>query len=118
MKTRILAKVLVVCLAVIMILGVAQVGFAQDAARKLGRGLANTVSGWLEIPKNIYDVSVESNPFVGITWGTIKGTGYAVARTGAGVFDIVTFPFPVPEGYEPIMKPEFVFGKEGASESK
>ena len=82
---------------------------AQSPARKLLRGTANLLTGWVEIPKNIYDTTVEANVLSGITFGAVEGIGMAIVRTGAGVYDIVTFPLPLPENYEPVLFPEFVF---------
>ena len=88
----------------------AAVCFAQDPFTKLGRGVANTLTGWVELPKNIYNTSVEeNNAFAGMTLGLAKGAGMTIVRTGAGVYEIVTFPFPLPENYKPILEPEYVF---------
>ena len=84
-------------------------GFAQDAFTKLGRGLANALTGWLEIPKNIYSTSLESNALAGATLGLAKGAGMTLVRTGAGIYEIATFPFPLPEDYKPILEPEYAF---------
>ena len=83
--------------------------FAQDAFTKLGRGVANTLTGWIELPKNIYNTSVEGNAFTGMTLGLAKGAGMTFVRTGAGIYEIATFPFPLPENYRPILEPEYVF---------
>ncbi len=83
--------------------------YAQDPFTKLGRGVANTLTGWVELPKNVYDTSKSDNPFAGCTLGLAKGVGMTLVRTGAGIFEIVTFPFPVPESYQPILEPEYVF---------
>jgi putative exosortase-associated protein (TIGR04073 family) len=80
-----------------------------DPLRKLGRGLANTVTGVVEIPKKIYLISKNDNPLLGFTWGWIKGTAVGLLRTAAGVYETVTFPIPAPADYEPIINPEFVF---------
>ena len=82
---------------------------AHGRTKKLLRGTANTLTGWIEIPKNIYDTTVEEDFLTGITFGTMKGIGMAVVRTGAGVYEMVTFPFPIPEDYQPVLEPEFVF---------
>lgn len=84
---------------------------------KLLRGVTNTFTGWVEIPKNIYDISVEENIFVGITKGTTQGVGMAVVRTGCGIYEMMTFPFPLPEAYEPIMLPEYVIEHEKIGEN-
>jgi len=101
-----------VVLALILLIGAADVVYAQDMSKKLGRGLANILTGWIELPKNIYDTSVEENVFSGLTLGLAKGVGMTVVRTGAGVYETATFPFPLPEGYEPIVEPEFLLGSE------
>ena len=90
---------------------------------KLFRGIANAATGWMEIPKQMSLVWQESGPGSGVSWGLIKGVGYAVARSVAGAYDIVTFPFPIPEGYKPIIQPEYVLsdlssGSPGKSSSK
>ncbi len=92
-----------------LILMTTTVCFAQDAFTKLGRGVANTLTGWVELPKNIYNMSVEDNAFTGMTLGLAKGAGMTVVRTGAGIYEIATFPFPLPENYRPILEPEYVF---------
>lgn len=92
-----------------LILMTTTVCFAQDAFTKLGRGVANTLTGWVELPKNIYNTSVEDNAFSGMTLGLAKGAGMTLVRTGAGIYEIATFPFPLPENYRPILEPEYVF---------
>ena len=115
MKKHILVA-MALCVAFVVILNVATPCFAQGdviekMGKKLGRGIVNIATGWIKIPKNIYDTSVESNPFLGITFGTLKGAGMTVVRTGAGAYDVVTFLFPMPKDYAPILEPEFVFSK-------
>ncbi len=102
-------KGLIMAVVMIMVLAVATVSYAQDPAKKLGRGLANILTGWIELPKNIYDTSVEDNPLAGLTIGLAKGIGMTIVRTGAGIYEVVTFPFPIPEDYGPVLEPEFVF---------
>lgn len=75
---------------------------------KLGRGVSNVLLGWVEIPKTISKEWRQTEPFTGTIMGAIKGFGYAVMRTFAGFYEIISFPFPVPRNYEPIMYPEFV----------
>jgi len=103
--------VLILCIAAITLPVFAQEGSAiEKIGKKLGRGIVNVATGWVELPKNIYDTSVETNnPLMGITYGTLKGIGMTVVRTGAGAYDVATFLFPVPQDYQPLLKPEFVF---------
>ncbi len=111
MKSRTLA-IAIMLLVVIGLLTVSPVSYAQGAFKKLGRGVANTFTGWLEVPKGIVDESKANNVFTGLTVGTIKGLGLGLVRTGAGIYEALTFPFPIPEGYEPIVKPEYVYSKD------
>ena len=98
-----------VVLLTLSFLSVSVAGFAEDntALTKLGRGLANAVSGVVEVPKQIYLVSKEREPITGITYGTAKGVCYGLLRTGAGVYDSVTFAIPPYD--KPVMEPEYVF---------
>ncbi len=104
-------KMVAVLVVVVAVLGMATQVYAQDPAKKLGRGLANILTGWVELPKNIYDTSVEENVLSGLTMGLAKGIGMTIVRTGAGVYEAVTFPFPIPEDYMPVLEPEFVFSE-------
>jgi len=75
---------------------------------KLGRGIINTVTGPLEIPKRIAQVWRDTDPITGAVVGGIEGFGWAVGRSATGIYDILTFPIPVPDNYAPIMEPEFI----------
>ena len=108
MAKRALQAVAVPAVVMIMITA-CTVCFASDAFTKLGRGLANTLTGWVELPKNVYNTSKEDNAFAGMTLGLAKGAGMTLVRTGAGIYEIATFPFPLPEDYKPILEPEYVF---------
>ena len=89
--------------------------WAQDpihehtAGSKALRGACNTVTGWVEIPKRISETSQTSGPGVGFTWGLLRGVGHGFVSTAAGLYELMTFPFPAPPGYEPVLQPEYVF---------
>ena len=85
-----------------------EVDTALSAVTKLFRGIANAATGWMEIPKQISLTCEESGGGKGWTWGLAKGVGWAVARSVVGGYEIVTFPLPIPEGYKPILQPEYV----------
>ncbi|MCX7019750.1 MAG: exosortase system-associated protein, TIGR04073 family [bacterium] len=72
---------------------------------KLGRGLANVITGAIEIPKNISNEWRKSDPVTGVIVGGVKGIGWAATRVAVGAFETVTFPVPVPPNYEPLMQP-------------
>jgi putative exosortase-associated protein (TIGR04073 family) len=80
----------------------------QKIFNKLGRGVVNVFTGWLEIPKTIAKEWRKTDPFTGTVVGLFKGLGWAVARTLVGFYEVLSFPFPVPRGYEPVMQPEYI----------
>ncbi|MBI3318743.1 MAG: exosortase system-associated protein, TIGR04073 family [Candidatus Omnitrophica bacterium] len=96
-----------------MVLVLAGSAFAEQetgnlATTKLFRGISNAATGWMEIPKHMSLVWQKSGAGAGVSWGFVKGLGHAVARSVAGAYEIVTFPVPVPEGYKPVIEPEYV----------
>lgn len=92
--------------------GTSEVNRQQSCAgkmlHKLGRGVTNTLTCWVEIPRNIAIEWEKTDPATGFFMGTVIGTGWGFARLATGVFETVTFPFPVPEDYQPMLEPEFV----------
>lgn len=90
--------------------------------RKLGRGIVNAGFGALEIPIRISEVNFNEGALAALTFGTLSGVGYFIAREVVGVFEIITFPIPLPglsndpygygSGYGPILMPEWVVSPE------
>ena len=86
--------------------------------QKLGRGISNVAFSVFEIPMKWSEVTNEQGGLAGITYGSLKGVCYTVARIVVGVVEVVTFFAPLPGcpnypddigwGYGPIMKPEWV----------
>ena len=87
------------------------------AATKAGRGVVNTVTGWVEIPKRIYETSQEQGAATGWTWGLLRGIGRGFIRTAAGLYEVFTFPFPAPPNYASVIQPEYVFVDDAISSS-
>jgi putative exosortase-associated protein (TIGR04073 family) len=83
----------------------------QRAFTKLGRGLSNILLGWAEIPLAM-DRAVKERKDFGyfIATAPVLGTARAFMRTGAGVFEVVTFPFSDRDvNYEAVLEPEYIF---------
>ena len=57
---------------------------------KMSRGLINTATCWVELPRCIHN-ETEENPVLGPMKGLFKGTGLTLVRAVAGVMDIATF---------------------------
>lgn len=102
-------KIAVLIIAGIMLFSFIAPIYAQNPTTKLGRGVVNAFSGWLEIIKQPYETTKETNLLAGLTVGIVKGLGMGLLRTGVGFWDLFTFPFPAPAKFEPILRPEFVF---------
>ena len=70
--------------------------------QKLGRGLSNTyeIVRWGELRRSVELATVEPLPGYG-DYGLLHGIDRSLQRTGIGVFEVVTFPFPTPT-YGPI----------------
>lgn len=106
---RLFATVSVLALS----LGVASPALAADSAgarmaRKAVRGFENITLGLVtEWPKTIYFDSVDHGIPYGATVGVVRGLGMGVLRTGLGVYELSTFPVPLPKSYDPMLSPEF-----------
>jgi putative exosortase-associated protein (TIGR04073 family) len=81
---------------------------ATKMMHKLGRGVTNVLTCWVEWPRNVAIEWEKTDPATGLILGTVKGFGWGFARFATGIYETFTFPFPVPEGYEPMLEPEFV----------
>ena len=81
--------------------------FAQSPVRKLGRGLANILTGFLELPLNIVTAAEEEGYIAAVTYGVVKGLAMSVLRTGVGIYEVTSFLIP---SYKPLIEPEFLMG--------
>jgi putative exosortase-associated protein (TIGR04073 family) len=80
---------------------------ADNPATKFGRGLSNIALGWMEIPAQIVREDERNGPFYAASIGFARGLGYFVTREVVGVYEVVTFPAPVPRGYRAILRPDY-----------
>lgn len=96
-----------------VLLSCANPSWAQDPIHKLGRGLTNVFTGWIEVPKQVYLGAQQDNEVVGATAGLFKGLGSTLLRTGIGLYDAITFPLPSPSGdtsaYERMGLPDYAW---------
>ncbi len=87
--------------------------WAQDPIHKAGRGLANLLTGWIELPKELDMGRRQENPLTGIAGGLFKGVTLGLLRTGVGVYEILTFPVPYPKDfvspYEGMALPDYAW---------
>lgn len=102
-----LARALAAILLLVVLLPGAASAVEYTAARKFGRGLAALTTGFLEIPGNVVKTSRERGYGWGFTLGLVTGIGKIIPRVVVGAYELVSAPFPLPEGYKPIIPPEF-----------
>jgi len=81
-----------------------------NPADKLVDGLINILTGWAELPLNIFNVIQKNEINSIVNDGILKGTYEALRKTGAGVADTVTFLFPPYD--KPLVEPFKLFSKE------
>jgi len=117
-------KSIVVCVLGFALAAIAAPGArAESATEKLGRGLANTFLGVLEVPNQMkatyneeggtnsrnYKIRTDATVRM-ISVGPVRGVREAIRRTGHGIWDVVTFLSPNPEtvDYRPRIDPAFI----------
>lgn len=81
-------------------------------ANKAARGISNTTTGWVELPKQVYVTWQEEGPVKGLLVGPLKGIGMTIARTLAGVGELATFFIAYPGFFDPYIDPPYVWQKE------
>jgi putative exosortase-associated protein (TIGR04073 family) len=81
----------------------------MTATRKVGRGLAGLTLGVLELPGNVVQEWRNEGPLSALTVGFVTGLAKAPARTLVGAYELLTAPFPLPAGYEPLMAPDYTW---------
>jgi putative exosortase-associated protein (TIGR04073 family) len=86
------------------------------AMRKGGRGITNIATSPLEIPNQMVREAKRHNTFTGQVGGYLTGIpvgcGWMLYRCGTGLFDLVTFAFPIPTYDKSYIQPEFLFPTE------
>lgn len=112
-RVRALGAVMSVVLGLPALAAADEVVGQRTAGDKLGRGLANVFLSFIEVPRNVHNTTQEHSLLEGWTVGLGKGLGYMAMRVGVGLYEIVTFPFPLPKDYQPVIQPEYVWQEPG-----
>ena len=94
----------VACFAAILCIYVSS-GFAKNPLDKLVRGLSNSWTCQQEYIDAVHEELYLNGP-IGIVTGSVKGVIKVALRAISAVYDIATFPIPIPWKYEPILKPD------------
>ena len=85
-----------ITLPVLAVLAAVFVSGCANPEQKLGRGISNS---WEpirlgEMRRTVEQTAMFDSPGQAYTTGVIRGFDRTVARTGIGLYEIVTFPFP------------------------
>jgi len=84
-----------------------QLNYTNKPINKLGRGVINVATFWMEIPAEVAKVSKEKDPASGLTFGVVQGVITSAVRGVTGVLDTATFM--IPSYSKPAMKPEYAW---------
>ena len=82
---------------------------ADDAFTKLGRGLSNITTSIGELYTQPLLLSKDNEASIAFFGGFSKGLAIMLAREVVGIYEVITFPFPLPKGYRPIIEPATTF---------
>ncbi|MCW5554833.1 MAG: exosortase system-associated protein, TIGR04073 family [Verrucomicrobiae bacterium] len=87
-------------LGTVLLLGVLASGCAGPE-KKLGRGMNNfyEIVRGSEVRRTMEQTALFESPDRAYTTGLVRGMNRTLARTGIGLYEIITFPFP---SYDPI----------------
>lgn len=75
--------------------------YLSGVSNKLSQGIANMASGFLELPKNVINITDEDNILMGMTWGVLRGSIEGVSRTLVGSIEFISSPIPSGEFASP-----------------
>lgn len=81
---------------------------AEKMAIKLVRGITNTITCFVEFPRQTIITTRDMGP-VGVIIGPIKGVEMTLYRGVVGVTETLLFIVPSPGDYDPMMDPEYVW---------
>ena len=103
-------KLVLAGLIFILTIGLANTVYCDDALVKLGRGVCNVVTSPYEFVNQVSKVNNTDGPFAAISVGVLKGFSMVIVRAAVGLYEVVSFPLPIPKDYEPILNdPESFF---------
>ena len=103
-------KALLIGLVFALMLSMVTPAYCDNVFKKLGRGISNVITCPFELIAQPSRVNNSDGPTAAFTYGILQGVAMTCFRGVVGVYEIVTFPIPVPKHYGPILtNPEFFF---------
>lgn len=104
-----LKRALLAVLITLFIVSETRAAYGETPAfRKFRRGFCNILTFYLEVGNQLGKANKEGGMGKAMSLGLVSGLVMSGARALTGVYEVLTFPVPLPPGYEPILKdPEF-----------
>ena len=81
--------------------------------RKLQRGFLNIAFAPVEISYALAKVKTKDWLIPSAAVGVVEGISRASLRALTGAYDLLTFPFPFPSDYQPVLQPEWALERLG-----
>lgn len=81
-------------------------GYADNPMDKLSRGLINLVTSPGEYLVHTFKQHEKHFPARAFVQTAFYGTYYMLVRVAAGIYEIATFPIPLPGNYKSVIQPE------------
>ncbi|GAB4258963.1 MAG: hypothetical protein Kow0065_08840 [Methylomicrobium sp.] len=78
-----------------------QPSYLAGFTEKVTQGFFNVTTGFIELPKNIINISSDSNILMGMSWGVVRGVAHSVSRTVIGAAELITSPIPTDDYITP-----------------
>ncbi len=75
--------------------------YLEGFTSRVSQGFFNTTTSFIELPKNVVNISHDQNILLGLTWGTLRGVTHAVSRTVIGAVELIASPIPTSEFISP-----------------
>lgn len=80
---------------------------------KFARGWINILASPLEVPMALKHTVRDPGVVLGVPAGLVQGTVMAAGRIFTGAYEILSAPFPYPQGYRPVIEPEYSWQVKG-----
>ena len=100
---------------IVLLLALVPSGLAVDLepegtmSRKLQRAFLNVALAPIEISYELKKARLQETAIPNWFIGTLRGGFAMVGRMIIGIYELVTFPIPIPKNYEPVIYPEFAW---------
>ena len=83
--------------------------YYAGVSKKIDRGFCNVLGApVLEFPYQVYSTSKEKSMLAGVTIGFGKGLVLMPLRFLSGLYDLLTFPVPVPTDFGSLIRPDYI----------